>query len=241
MLISNSPYWNLSQTTAWVIFRDLKIVSDFSPPKEINLQNFLMYPSTWPVPKWCEDPNLVKGPIEQGDTDRQKHRQDAYSKMQQEARFRINQLHAALIDGRIQAEGLVRENTGLMQSISTIDWTTLIFNTPAPYRRNEQNFKIYPWTDIHLNKNEVIELWPSTGGLKPEGKSKGRKNSAAIDLAIGSLRKNKIDLTASDRIIAMRVQRSMNGRYSSKEIPGDKSLRNHISKLRKSGNLPPRK
>ena len=34
MLISNSPYWNLSQVTAWVIFRDQKTVQLFSPPNE---------------------------------------------------------------------------------------------------------------------------------------------------------------------------------------------------------------
>jgi hypothetical protein len=85
MPISDSQYWYLSQTTAWVIFRDLKIVSDFSPPKEISLQSFLMYPSTWPVPDWCEDPDIVKGPIKQGDKDRQKLRQAAYSNMKEKA------------------------------------------------------------------------------------------------------------------------------------------------------------
>lgn len=36
-------------------FRDLKVVTYFSHSNEANLQNFLMYPSTWPVPKLRED------------------------------------------------------------------------------------------------------------------------------------------------------------------------------------------
>jgi len=64
-------------------------------------------------------------------------------------------------------------------------------------------------------------------------------NWAAIDLAIVRLRKSKIDLTSSDRIIALRVQRFMNVRILSEEISGYRSIRDYISKLQKSGNLPP--
>jgi hypothetical protein len=241
MSVSNSPYWTLSQTTAWVIFRDLDTVSKFAPPKELNLQNSLMYPSTWPLPDWCEDPNIVKVSIKRGDTDRQKLRQDAYSKMQEEARRRVNELHTALINGRIKAEGIERQNGGLMQQIGSSDWETLVFDTPAPYRFNEQNSRIHPLTDIRLNKDEVMDLWPSTGGIKPEKKPKGRKNWAAVDLAIETLRENNIDLRDSGRNIAVRILRSMKGRYPAIDIPGEKSLRNYISEARKSGTLPPRR
>ena len=64
-------------------------------------------------------------------------------------------------------------------------------------------------------------------------------NWAAIDLAIVWLRKSKIDLTSSDRIIALRVQSFINVRILSEEISGYRSIRDYISKLQKLGNLPP--
>jgi hypothetical protein len=56
-------------------------------------------------------------------------------------------------------------------------------------------------------------------------------NWAAIDLAIVWLRKSKIDLTSSDRIIALRVQSFINVRILSEEISGYRSIRDYISKL----------
>lgn len=200
-----------------------------------------MYPSTWPIPDWCEDPDIVKAVITQGDTESQQLRQDAYSRMQREVRLRIDELRAALTDGRIQAEGFRSDRKGPIEPIRPINWAPLTFDTPAPYRIDEQNSKIHPWTDIRLNMDDVMELWPSSGGLKPPTKPKGRKKWTAVDLAIDSLRKNNFDFTNSDRSIAMRVQSLMNGRYPSKEIPGDRSLRNYISELRNSGTLPLRK
>ena len=50
----NKPYWNLSETAAWVVFRNLSVVERFSGPSPENWQAFMMYDSMWLCPKVTE-------------------------------------------------------------------------------------------------------------------------------------------------------------------------------------------
>ena len=54
----NTPYWNLTETAAWVLFRNLSVVERFSGPSPDHWQAYMMYDSMWLCPKVTSLPNL---------------------------------------------------------------------------------------------------------------------------------------------------------------------------------------
>ena len=53
-----TPYWNLCETAAWVVFRNLSVVERFSSPSPENWQAYMMYDSMWLCPKVTEPSEL---------------------------------------------------------------------------------------------------------------------------------------------------------------------------------------
>ena len=54
----NTPHWNLCETAAWVVFRNLSVVERFSGPAPENWQAYMMYDSMWLCPKVTEPSEL---------------------------------------------------------------------------------------------------------------------------------------------------------------------------------------
>jgi hypothetical protein len=242
-MLSKNPaeFWNLSQAAAWVVFRSLDIVENFASPNEHGWQSFTQYASLWPIPKGCEDPDLLNKPIPEEDKDRLRQRAAIYDQMRQDAADSLRTFQDALIRGRIVATGRLDSVNGKREKISTDEWDTLIFEPPSAYRRDADRQKLYPWTDIRLEQTEMMELWPVDGGMKPFKLKLGNKDWDAVDRKISAMRKNpSTDLTISDRELSEWLRRILGKEYSANEIPGDRAIRSHISELRRSGALPPR-
>jgi hypothetical protein len=242
MLVKNhSKYWNLSQVSAWVVFRSLDIVENFTNPKEHGWQSFAQYASLWPTPKDCEDPDLLDKPIPEEEKDRLRQRAAIYDQMRQDAADSLHTLQGALIRGRIIATGRLDSANSKREVISTDEWDTLIFEPPSAYRRDANRKKLYPWVDIRIEQKAVMEIWPIEGGMKPLKLKRGSKNWGAVDRKISALRKNSsINLATSDRELSERLRRMLAAEHNASEIPGDRAMRGHISELRQNGILPPR-
>ena len=54
----NTPHWNLTETAAWVVFRNLSVVERFSGPSPDHWQAYMMYDSMWLCPKVTEPSEL---------------------------------------------------------------------------------------------------------------------------------------------------------------------------------------
>ena len=54
----NKPHWNLTETAAWIVFRNLSVVVRFSDPAPENWQAYMMYESMWLCPKVAEPSEL---------------------------------------------------------------------------------------------------------------------------------------------------------------------------------------
>ena len=54
----NTPHWNLTETAAWIVFRNLSVVERFSDPAPENWQAYMMYESMWLCPKVAEPSEL---------------------------------------------------------------------------------------------------------------------------------------------------------------------------------------
>ena len=54
----NTLYWNLTETAAWVVFRNLSVVERFSGPAPENWRAYMMYDSMWLCPKVTEPSEL---------------------------------------------------------------------------------------------------------------------------------------------------------------------------------------
>jgi hypothetical protein len=242
MLISNSPYWNLSQVTAWVIFRDQKTVQLFSPPNEDGWASYLAYPSMWEIPKEHSDYELFKGAIDKTDTDQLELRSDLYKQMQIDASELQMSFQKALIDGHITAFGCSVAGNGKTEDIQAIEWNSLNLDPPNAYRLDQNEQKIFPWTDIHLDRQKVIGLWPAKGGMKLIPKKHGSNNWKAVERKINALKESPSSiLNKSIREISKHLRKVLTNEYTNAEVPGDKSLRNYISGLRSSGIIPPKK
>ena len=57
-MIQSSTYWNLTETAAWIVFRNLSVVTRFSDPAPENWQAYMMYESMWLCPKVAEPSEL---------------------------------------------------------------------------------------------------------------------------------------------------------------------------------------
>jgi hypothetical protein len=54
----NTPHWNLTETAAWAVFRNLSLVERFSDPAPDHWQAYMMYDSMWLCPKVTEPSEL---------------------------------------------------------------------------------------------------------------------------------------------------------------------------------------
>ena len=61
----NTPHWNLTETAAWIVFRNLSVVKRFSDPAPENWQAYMMYESMWLCPKVAE-PSELGGALRSG-------------------------------------------------------------------------------------------------------------------------------------------------------------------------------
>jgi hypothetical protein len=60
----NTPHRNLTETAAWIVFRNLSVVERCSDPAPENWQAYMMYESMWlcPLTRGCDldqDPTLA--------------------------------------------------------------------------------------------------------------------------------------------------------------------------------------
>jgi hypothetical protein len=88
---------------------------------------------------------------------------------------------------------------------------------------------------------EDFDVWLARH-LKTPKPQRASKNWSAVDQAITNLKNTpEIDLTASDRSLAKRVHRMIRPHHEPRELPSERTIRGHISQLRKAGELPSRK
>jgi Fe-S cluster biosynthesis and repair protein YggX len=154
---------------------------------------------------------------------------------------KISDLCGELISGSLVAWGRPDSASGTMQEIAAIEWESLHLDPPNAYRQFSNRQKEYPWLDIRVKISDMRQLWPGPNGETRVVNKRSRKNWNAVDRKLTMLsEKNIVDLGISDRQLANRLRTMLEPEYESTEIPSKRSLRDYISKLRKSGQLPTR-
>ena len=68
-------------------------------------------------------------------------------------------LQSALISGRLIAFGHRGAPGASMETISSLDWETLILDPPTAYRRLANTLKDEPWINIRVEGSDVQKLW----------------------------------------------------------------------------------
>jgi len=242
MATTDDKYWNLTQAAAWAVFRGDKTVKKFSPPSGEDWVSYLAYPSMWEIPDEHPDYELIKGAIDNTDTTRLKQRAELFKQMQKDTSDRLASFQKALINGHITAFGCSNSGNRKTEEIQAIEWNSLILAPPNTYRRDQNQQMIFPWTDIRFDRQKVINLWPAEGGMKLTPRKHGNKNWEAVERKINALKGSPSTiLTKSIHGISKHLRKVLANEYTEAEIPGDKSLRNHISKLRAAGTIPPKR
>jgi hypothetical protein len=209
-------YWNLAQSVAWVIFRVPKAVNLFGGPEAPDWRAFMKYPSSWSIAKDFEKPEI-------------------------DAKERIEEFKDALRTGRITAHGWINSKARTTRPIPTVEWQSLILDPPQAYRLTSDGQKVYPWHDIQFERDAVLTVWLGDTSAFPAKITSPRKDWITVDKLLGEFSNDSIGLGMSDRALSERVRRRMKNVIDKKRIPGDRALRDHISKRRKAGTLPPRK
>ena len=237
----SDPYLNLFQTSVWILFRRKNVVADFANLASTEWSGFVAYPSMWPLEEDDERYDIVKGCLDPEDTERQEQRSNLYKQMQNEASAALNDLNAALNDGRLTAYGRSASTSGEVQTIDAIEWTTLNLNPPRAHILKDAQY-VEPWLDIRLRSKDVMAIWPASGGTTELKRKRSAKDWDAVDRCINRLRaSNEAVLSSSGHSLAERIKRMLdNDGLSPSQIPGNRSLRDHISKLRGSGRIPQR-
>ena len=69
-------------------------------------------------------------------------------------------LHRALLDGRLRAEGYSKENPDQLSQIPGGYWHDLVLHAPCAYDRRHPGKRYEPWRDIRVKSSQVISLWP---------------------------------------------------------------------------------
>ncbi|NQV58659.1 MAG: hypothetical protein HQ502_03275 [Alphaproteobacteria bacterium] len=234
-------YWNLTQAIAWMVFRNLSVTNRFGEPKTEDWSAYMQYPSMWPTSADDEAEEPRTAPIPGDDKERLEQRAILYASMQDTAKKKVDEFREALQSGRITAYGWVNTDQRTIQPIPTIEWQSLILDPPQAFRFATNGQKIYPWDDIRFEAETIATVWPGEPGAIRITKKNPRKDWAAVDRAIGRLPEEIVDLGMSDRFLAERVMKMMKrNEIDPKLIPGDRALRDYISKQRKSGVLPKR-
>jgi hypothetical protein len=241
MSVSENLYWNLAQASAWIAFRDEVTVQNFVAAPPQDWKSFLAYPSLWPLEMDHPNYSIVKDPIDENDDVRQRQRADIYQQMQAEVFERISGLRTALISDQLTAYGRPAETLGALRPISSTEWNSLTIAPPGVYTFLNGK-RVEPWLDVVLKQKAVLAIWPQSGGMVLPKKKRNQKDWEAVDRCLQRLRKSgTVDLSSSDRYLAERILRMLRNELEASEIPSDRALRNHISELRKSGQLPRRK
>ena len=151
-------------------------------------------------------------------------------------------LHEALKAGQLIAQGRRSQPTSAVEAIPSIEWHDLILDLPETYLRMADQTKALPWHNILVSKEDVLGIWPEGGGVVVPQPKRSPKNWDAVERCVRNLRKgNSQILTASARELADTIHRMVSKDIEPAKIPGNRSLRAHISKLRSTGQLPPRK
>lgn len=133
-------YWNLSQATAWVVFRDLRAVGLFAPPDPESWSAFLAYRRT---------------------TQSTDGAGKAFDVTNLEEHGNVSLLFEALRSGQLIASGLRPEPDNLIQGIPKIDWQALVGDVDGPYQRLPNCGKSEPWRAIVVRRADVERLWRS--------------------------------------------------------------------------------
>lgn len=128
-----------------------------------------------------------------------------------------------------------------MQEIAAIEWESLQLDPPDAYRQLPNRQRDYPWLDIRVKIPDMRRHWPGPNGDTFPANKRGRKNWEAVDRKLTILiNKNIVGSGISDRQLADRLRKMLESEYEPTIIPSERSLRDYISKLRKSGKLPAR-
>jgi hypothetical protein len=241
MSAAKPKYWNLAQSVAWVIFRVPKAVNLFGGPEAPDWRAFMKYPSSWSIAKDFEKPELLTANIPSEDVERIERRAAIYDSMQIDAKERIEEFKDALRTGRITAHGWINSKAPTTRPIPTVEWQSLILDPPQAYRLTSDGQKVYPWHDIQFERDAVLTVWLGDTSAFPAKITSPRKDWITVDKLLGEFSNDSIGLGMSDRTLSERVRRRMKNVIDKKRIPGDRALRDHISKRRKAGTLPPRK
>lgn len=153
----------------------------------------------------------------------------------------ISNLCEELISGSLIAWGRPDSAGGSMQKIAAIEWESLHLDPPDAYRQLSNKQRDYPWLDIRVKIEDMRQLWPGPNGDTRSVNKRGRKDWEAVDRKLTKLREGSlVDLGESDRQLAGRLRKMLESEYEPAAIPGERSLRYYISKLRMSGQLPAR-
>ncbi len=241
MVIATHSYWNLTQAIAWVVFRDLGATERFGGPESDDWSAFMRYPSMWPNSSdgKAEEPQTAPIPVE--DNEQLEQRAILYAAMQDNAKKKIDDFGEALQAGRITAYAWVDTDQRTVLPIPIIEWQSLILDPPQAFRFVTNGQKVYPWDDIRFKTEAIVSVWPGKHGAIRINKKNPRKDWAAVNRAIERLSGSIVDLDISDRYLAERIVRIMKqDKVDPKLIPGDRALRDYISKQRKAGVLPKR-
>lgn len=200
----------------------------------------MMYPSMWPIFHGDPEHQLLTEQIDANDQKRMTQRAKVYAETQTEAQKWVKDFHDKLVSGDLTAFGWSERGSQTITKIAKEEWNSLIIDPPQAYRTNNDKKRVFPWLDIHFERDAVQILWP--GPIKPEQiKLSPRKDWAAISRVLHEFNNSQtVDCGMPDRKLADHVLRKVRGAIEPDLIPADRTLREYISNCREAGTLPPR-
>lgn len=130
-------------------------------------------------------------------------------------------LQSAMISGKLEAFGHRSEPGASMETISSLEWETLILDIPTAYRRLARIAKDEPWAEIRVERADIQKLWR----IQTETEGRTRYDWIAIREIYETLIQNNPDMSQNE--IINEVQLGFQNR-STKEPPSRTSLQTKI-------------
>ena len=129
----DSRYWNLSQATAWVVYRKRKLVEQFSEQSTDRWRALILYPKM--------------------------HEHEPVSDLK--VNELVNKLVNALIQGNLTAWGRRNDIKDELEAIPPREWADLTISPPSVKRSHPMAGQIEPWTDLRFESSDLKKRWRS--------------------------------------------------------------------------------
>jgi hypothetical protein len=154
-----------------------------------------------------------------------------------EAVASLKELQQGLINGNLLAWGRTQNPAGEFVEVSAVEWTDLTIRPPRVFRSGPGSSQVQTWIDLRFEREAVLRAWPDPHAvIRPSRRSK--LDWDAVDRKINALKATDLDISSmSGHGLSKRIRHMMASEYDSHQIPAERTLRQHLAKLRKAGGL----